>query len=140
MAINTGRVVGGGLIAGVVMNALDAVWGMFVMKADYQAMAARMGMDPKVMDTLPGMLPWIICDLVIGFVVVWTYAGFRPRFGAGPKTAIFAGLVPYIAVTAVLYAMASMGVMSTTVWCKGSALALVSVMAGSIAGSWFYKE
>jgi len=46
MAINTGRVVGGGIVAGIIMNGLDALWGNFVMKDEYQAMATRMGCDP----------------------------------------------------------------------------------------------
>ena len=140
MAINTGRVVGGGLIAGVVMNALDVVWGMFVMKEEYQAQAVKFGMDPKVMETFSGMMPWILCDFVMGLLVVWTYAGFRPRFGAGVQTAIVAAFVPFIAVTVVLYGFTSMGMMPVATWVKGSGLSLVSVMAGSIAGGWFYKE
>lgn len=140
MAINTGRVVGGGLIAGVVMNALDAVWGMFVMKSDYQALAVKFGNDPKMMETFAGMMPWILADFVFGLLVVWTYAGLRPRFGPGAPTAVVAALVPMIAITTIMYGMSSMGAMPASVWAKASMLGLITMTAGSLAGGWFYKE
>ena len=140
MAINTGRVVGGGIVAGIIMNGLDALWGNFVMKDEYQAMATRMGMDPKILETFSGMMPWILCDFVLGLLVVWTYAGFRPRFGAGIQTAIVAAFVPFVAITAVMYGMMSMGVMTTSVWMESSLFGLVNMIAGGIVGGWLYKE
>ena len=140
MAINVGRVVGGGIIAGIVMNALDAVWGMFVMKADYEAMAVKFGQDPGVMQTFSGMMPWILADFIFGLLVVWTYAGLRPRFGPGIQTALVAAFVPMIAITTIMYGMMSMGAMPAALWAKSSMLGLITFAAGGIAGGWFYKE
>ena len=58
----------------------------------------------------------------------------------GPKTAILAGLVPYVAVTAVLCGFTEMGVFSRAMMIKGSAFALISVVVGSVAGAWAYRE
>jgi hypothetical protein len=49
-------------------------------------------------------------------------------------------LVPYVAVTAVLSGFTAMGVFSQDMFVKGSAFALISVMAGSLTGAWAYKE
>jgi hypothetical protein len=46
MRINIGRVVIGGLVAGIVLNALDMVVGMFVLADDMKAMVARLNLDP----------------------------------------------------------------------------------------------
>ncbi len=79
-------------------------------------------------------------DFVLGLVIVWTYAAMRPRLGPGPRTAILAGLVPFVSVTAVLCGFASMGVFTQAMLVKSSVFALISVVAGSVAGAWVYKE
>lgn len=33
---------------------------------------------------------------MIGFAAMWIYVGIRPRFGAGPKTAIYAGIAAWV--------------------------------------------
>jgi hypothetical protein len=139
-SINTGRVILGGLVGGVVATACDFVWNNYVLKDDMMDMAKRFGMDPAAMTSLSAATLWILIDFVFGFVIVWTYAAMRPRLGPGPKTAIAAGLVPYITVTAVLYGFTTMGMMPMGAFVRGSAAALVTTMLGSLAGAFFYKE
>ncbi|HWP02908.1 MAG TPA: hypothetical protein VNL96_05600, partial [Gemmatimonadaceae bacterium] len=62
------------------------------------------------------------------------------RFGPGPKTAVMAGLVPFIATSLVLYGLSAMGLFTYAFYWKATALSLVVVVAGSIAGAWAYKE
>jgi hypothetical protein len=139
-SINTGRVVVGGLVGGVVANACDMLWNMTVMKDDMTAMAQRFGMDPAAMQSMSAAAPWIAIDFVFGILVVWTYAAMRPRFGPGPKTALIAGITLYLAVTAVLYGFTSMGMMTMGAFGRGSATALVTTILGSLAGAAVYKE
>ena len=140
MAINTGKVVTGGLLAGFVMNVLDMTWNFTVLAADMKVMVDRLRLDPAVMTDPSYAIPWIVVDFVFGLVIVWTYAAMRPRLGPGPKTAILAGLVPYVAVTAVLCGFAGMGVFTRAMMIKGSVFALISVVVGSVAGAWAYRE
>ena len=140
MAINYGKVMTGGLLAGFVMNVLDITWNFTVLAADMRAMIDRLRLDPAVMTDVSYAIPWIVVDFVFGLVIVWNYAAMRPRLGPGPKTAILAGLVPYVAVTAVLGGFAGMGVFSVAMLVKGSVFALISVIVGSVAGAWAYKE
>ena len=140
MAINSGKVNTGGLLAGFVMNVLDMTWNFTVLAPDMQAMVERLRLDPAVMTDLSYAIPWIVVDFVMGLVIVWNYAAMRPRLGPGPKTAILAGLVPYVAITAVLYGFTSMGVFTQAVMIKGSVFALITMVAGSVAGAWAYRE
>jgi len=140
MAINTGKVIAGGLLAGFVMSVLDMTWNFTVLAADMKAMVDQLRLDPAVLTDPSYAIPWIVVDFVIGLVIVWTYAAMRPRLGPGPKTAILAGLVPFVSVTAVLYGFTSMGVFTQAMLVKNSVFALISVVAGSVAGAWVYKE
>src|SRR2546422_4874519 len=38
------------------------------------------------------MIIWfVIVDFLFGIFLIWLYAAIRPRFGAGPRTAVLAG-------------------------------------------------
>jgi hypothetical protein len=139
-SINTGRVVAGGLVGGLVANGCDTLWNMTVMKDDMAAMVQKFGMDPAVAQSMSAAAPWIVIDFVFGILIVWTYAAMRPRFGPGPRTALTAGLTLYLAVTAILYGFTSMGMMSMGAFARGSATELVSTILASLAGAAVYKE
>jgi hypothetical protein len=82
-----------------------------------------------------------VWGLVAGILMVWVYALMRPRLGAGPKTAIYAGLE----IWATAYALGSaapvflhlipVGLMATAL-----AVGLVETMIAGVAGAYFYKE
>ena len=139
-SINLGRVVAGGLVAGVVANAIDFVTNTYILASDIAAFAPTRNLDPAVMQSGPVAAAWIAVDFIFGLLLVWTYAAMRPRFGAGPKTAVLAGLVPYVAVTLVLFGFTQMGFFSMPLFVKGSLCAIVSTLAASLAGAAVYKE
>jgi hypothetical protein len=138
--INTGKVIAGGLLAGLVANAIDFVTNTYIMAADWQAFAAAHNMDPAAMTSPAVAGTWIAIDFLFGILLVWTYAAIRPRFGAGAQTAIYAGLAVYIAPTLVLLGFTMMGLMTLAMFVKGSVAAIVSTLAASVAGAWMYKE
>lgn len=139
-AINTGKVIVGGLLAGVVMNVCDMFTNMVLFKEDMMAFVKKMGMDPAVMDSFASAVPWIIVDFVFGIILIWNYALVRPRLGPGPKTAMVSGLVVYLAVTSIMYGFTAMGLWEMGFFVKSSAVYLVTVMLASVAGAWAYKE
>jgi len=139
-SINTGRVVIGGLLAGVVMNACDMFWNLIVLKDDMVAMSQRLGMDPAAATSFSAAVPWIVVDFVIGVALVWSYAGFRPRFGPGPKTALLAAVAPWVVTSAVVFGFTSMGLMPMAAFVKGTLAAAVTTILGSIVGAWAYRE
>ena len=141
--INWGRVIGGGLLAGLVMNISEYVLHAIVLKAegdhfmyDMNKMGFKLAPDPKLLMILVGI------TFVLGILAVWTYAAIRPRFGAGPKTALIAGL----AVWAMSYLYAGVYVYAGIVilpikltWCP-VLWSLIEVPIATLAGSWLYKE
>lgn len=139
-AINTGRVVVGGLVAGVVLNVLDTVNGMFIMADDFEANATRLGLDPASMQAPSVMASWIVIDFLIGILLVWLYAAMRPRFGPGPRTAVFAGLAFWIGITLVMFGFTMMGVFDMTMMVKATVIQLVFSVVAAVAGARFYQE
>lgn len=136
--INVGRVVIGGLAAGVVANILDMVINGYLMVEEGEMMAQRLGLDPNA---LAGSMPyWIGIDLLYGLLIVFAYAAMRPRFGPGPKTAMIAGATLFAAITIVLAGFMKMGVFTEAAFLKNTALSLVATLAASLAGAWLYKE
>ena len=138
--INTGKVLVGGLVAGVVMNIIDMATSLLILVNDIKAGLERLHLNPAVMDSFSGAVPWIAVDFLSGILLVFTYAAMRPRFGPGPKTAVIAGLTLYLAITLVLYGFASIGIFTMGLFLKSSVCALVSTLVGALAGSAVYKE
>jgi hypothetical protein len=140
MAMNTGKVVVGGLVAGIVFNIGDFVINTMLLTADNAAFLTRLGIDPAAMESFAGIAPWIVIDLLFGLLVVWTYAAIRARLGPGVSTAIIAGLIPYLGATLVLAGFTSMGVFPVAMFIKGSIASLINTSIGAVAGAWVYTE
>ena len=140
MAMNSGKIVVGGLVAGVVFNIGDFLINTVVLAADNAEFMRRLGLDPAAMESISGMAPWIVVDLLFGLLVVWTYASIRPRFGPGVTTAILAGLIPFLGATLVLAGFTSMGVFPSAMFIKGTVASFVNTVIGSVAGAWVYTE
>jgi hypothetical protein len=93
--INMRKVIVGGLVAGVLLNVVDTVLFGIVLK-DQMAAAMAAANKPPMSNA---QIPWFVfLDFVCGVFLVWLYAAIRPRFGAGPGTAVKAGLVAWFAI------------------------------------------
>jgi hypothetical protein len=137
MALNSGKVVVGGLVAGVVANVLDYLFQGIVLKPDFDVMQQRLNLDPVAANN---PVPWIIVDFVLGFLIIITYVGFRARWGPGPKTAIYAGVVLFLAIASMMGALTSIGIFTTDTYLKSSALFLVTITCAALAAAFVYKE
>jgi hypothetical protein len=84
---------------------------------------------------------FVVGAFVIGVLLVWLYAAIRPRFGAGPKTAITAGVVLWL----LAYVWPSLGtglmgfipmklLLVSTLWGLGE------VILAALAGAAVYTE
>jgi hypothetical protein len=137
--INLGRVVGGGVLAGVVLNIADfLVYGVWL-SADIAAGMQALGKDPaKVQSAVP---LFVVLDFFYGIGLLWVYAAIRPRFGAGPKTAVIAGLAIWFFV-GLLHALAEspMGLMPQRVMTIGTIVALIQLPVAGVVGAYVYKE
>ena len=136
--INAGRVLLGGLVAGLVANALDYVINEFLMKEEGADMAQRLNLSQDALAS--SMTVWIVVDFLWGLLLVFAYAAMRPRFGPGPKTAMLSGFTLWFAVCIMFAGLTSMGIFTPPGFIKYSALTLVSALAASLAGAAVYKE
>lgn len=89
--MNLGRVLLGGIVAGIVIDIWEGVMrGVLLQDRAADAMAA-LGRTANV--SVRQIVALDVWGLVVGIFTVLLYAAIRPRFGAGPKAAIFAGLM-----------------------------------------------
>ena len=137
--INYGRLVLGGVVAGIVMNIVaypvDGLW----LANMWSSQLATWGERPFT----GGQLAWLMgLALIIGFISVFIYTAIRPRFGPGIKTAILAGFVTWILSTAVpnVSLMWVPHFFSGHLVLYASVGGLVEITVGTLCGAWLYKE
>jgi len=137
--MNWSRLILGGLIAGVIIDVFEYVTNGVIL-ADEWAGAMKAVGKPETLSSLQ-MVAFNIWGLAMGVLALWLYAAIRPRFGAGPKTAICAGA----AVWALGYLMGSAGDFITHVLPRrllaiSIAVGLVEIIVATLAGAYFYRE
>ena len=141
MAINTGKVVLGGLVAGVVMNVSGfLVQGMLLgsrMEAEMVAVAPEL--QGRGMDAM-SMTGRIATQFVIGLLLVWLYAAMRPRFGPGMKTATYAALVVWLCGFLFYLDWLYVGLMSAGMYAIVSAVMFVTLLIAAGIGGKLYSE
>src|ERR1700693_1603850 len=141
MAINTQKVLIGGLVAGAVMNVIDFVTNTYILGARMKAEsdAFKPGMSDQMMSG-KAVAGYIIMDFVLGILLVWTYAAIRPRFGPGIRTATYAAGLFWI-LTGIFYSgYMHMGMMSAGLWWTFAFIGLVNYLLSAWAGAKFYTE
>jgi FtsH-binding integral membrane protein len=145
MAVNIDRqkLVLGGLAAGVVLNIIDFLSNGVIFSARMQAdaNAFKAGLGDQMAAMGGGQIAvYVFFDFVIGFLLVWTYAAIRPRFGPGPRTAVYAGLVFFVVGLITTYGYKEMGVMSSGLWWSYTALWFINLVLAAVVGAAVYKE
>src|SRR5687767_14383957 len=137
--MNYGRVILGGLVAGLIMNAGEFLLNAVIL---HNAMVEWAKAHNLPEDPGPSFLVAAVgLTFVLGIVMVWLYALIRPRLGPGPKTAIVAALIMWFGIClycGIIYGLAleqpanmmAIGI----VWCLGE------YVIAAIAGAWLYKE
>jgi hypothetical protein len=135
--INVARVILGGLLAGLVMNVSEYILNTYVVADESAALMDRFGL-PQIGTHQIGV--FVAMTFVLGIVMVFVYAAMRPRFGAGTKTAIIAGVTIWLVsmfgsvVDVVLGILPGDLLVLTGIW------ALVETVVGAVAGAWLYQE
>lgn len=140
-SINWSRVIAGGLVAGVVMNAGEAALHGGVLGSDAEQLFARYGV-PLPASPVP-IIALVAMTFVLGIASVWLYAAIRPRYGAGAKTAIVAGLAVWVLShlwSGVYLGMGFTGLIPSKLAYLPIAWGLIEASLGTIVGAWLYKE
>jgi hypothetical protein len=135
--INVKGVIVGGLVAGLVLNVIDfLLWGVWL--APDMAAAMQAAGRPPIDNLIP---LFVLLDFIFGIALVYLYAAIRPRFGAGPGTAVKAALFVWV-VSYLLHAIgeAPMGLLPQRLYTMGTLVGLVQLPLATLAGAKFYKE
>ena len=136
--INIGRVLLGGLLAGVILNVGETVLNVVVAGQAMETALAARNLPPVGGPAIGG---FVVITFLLGFLTVWLYAAIRPRFGPGPGTAVIAALVVwFFAYVHQSSAMVLMGILPAKVMVLGTGWGLVEIVVASIAGAWTYTE
>ena len=87
-------------------------------------------------------IPWFVfLDFVFGVFLVWLYAAIRPRFGAGPGTAIKTGIAVWFAAGLMnALFMWPMELMPHNITIITTVVTLVSAPLATVIGAKFYTE
>lgn len=137
--INMSRVIIGGLVAGLVINVVDGVLNALLLAnqwTDYMR-----GLGKAVAFSTNQIIGFNLVGFVIGILMVRRYAAIRPRFGAGPQTAVRAGIAIWLIgnalpnATYVIAGLAPANITYITI-----AVGIVEYVVAGLAGASLYKE
>ena len=136
---NRVRVILGGLLAGLVINIVEFITNGIVLREAWGQAMQELGKAAQL--SVGGIVIFNIWGFLLGIAAVWLYAAIRPRYGAGPKTAIRAGLGTW-AVAVFLANLGSypLGLFPTRLLVISSIVALVEIIGATLVGAWSYKE
>jgi hypothetical protein len=137
--INMGRVILGGLVAGIVIDVFEGVLNGAVLADQWTAYMSSLG---KPAAFAVNQLVWFnLIGLLYGILTVRLYAAIRPRFGPGPRTALRAGiaiwLIGYL-LPNMTYVVAGLAPQNLTI--IALAVEIVEVLLAALAGAALYKE
>src|SRR5712691_2144619 len=136
--INFGRVLLGGLVAGLILNIGEFVLNTIVLQQQHHEFLKRCGFPE------PGtkfLVIVVTITFVLGIVIVLGYAAIRPRFGAGPKTAIIAGLFAWFGVVVYQNVIAGgLGMVPVNLFALVIGWEIVEFSLAALVGAALYKE
>jgi len=137
--LNWQRIILGGLLAGVIIDAFEWVTNGVIFASDWADVMKTLNSSTNF--SVKQIMALNVWGFLTGIAMVWLYAAIRPRFGAGPKTAVLAGAAMWFMnyalggafpVVSHLYPVDLAAV--TTM------IGLVEAVAAALAGAWLYKE
>jgi hypothetical protein len=138
--INWARVIAGGLVAAVICFFSDGLLHEKLLSGDWQAVYSNLGVGLPEPHSL-SLAYFAVFELGRGLLAIYLYVLMRPCCGAGPKTAVFAGLVTWL-----MFSVAGpaqfipLGFFSNSLWIKAGAYQLVTSIVATIAAAALYKE
>jgi len=133
-----GRVIVGGLVAGLIVNIGETILNV-PLAGEEMAQALQARNLPPVGGGAIGY--FVIMCFVLGVLMVWTYAAVRPRLGPGPKTAVIvAVLVWFMTLVWSGGSQVAMGIMPLSLTLFGLVWGLGELVIASLVGAKLYRE
>lgn len=136
--MNLGRVILGGLLAGLIINVSEAILNLAVIAAPMEELLRARNLPPIGNSAI---WTFVLLGFLLGIVTIWVYAAIRPRYGAGPGAAVMAALaVFFLAYAYPTAGLAVMGLMPRNITLIVLGWGLVEILVGAVAGAWVYQE
>jgi len=136
---NRVRVIWGGLLAGVVINVVEYLTNGVILKGAWGQVMTALG---KPGDISAGAIAiFNLWGFLLGIGSVWIYAAIRPRYGAGPGTAVRAGLASWaLAVFLANLSNYPLGLFPVRLLVLTAVVALFEIVVATVVGARLYKE
>lgn len=138
--INMRKVLSAGALAGLAMLVADIGLNGFLLSDQWDAAMARLGQPPFTEGSTIGTVLFLAAELLMGWLLAFTYAAIRPRLGAGVRTAMTAGLMMWLPGTAIFLGLAGMGVFTWAFIGVSMLPSLAVALVGAYVAGRFYSE
>ncbi len=138
--INWARLTIGIVVAAIIMFFTDGFFHETVVKADWTSVYAGLkANEPSPHGT--SLAYFAVFEIGRAFIALFLYAMMRTHFGAGPKTAMLAGVVGWIGFSLTgPVQFIPLGFFSNALWLKVGAFHLVTSIIATVAGAAIYKD
>jgi hypothetical protein len=132
------RVIVGGLVTGFVIVLSEFLLNGVLLSSRWDAAKAALGKPPIGGSSIA---LFVTFGFLLGIGAVFLYALIRPRLGAGPQTAVTAGiLVWFFAVFYANFVLIGLGVFPATLPLAEIAWRLFELPIATVFGAWMYGE
>lgn len=138
--INWVRLIIGAVVAAIILFVTDGLMHETWLHPDWLAVYHNLrATTPE--ETPVSMIYFGIFELGRGFIGLMLYVLMRDRFGPGPKTAVLAGVITWVAFSLTGPAQfIPLGFFSTALWMKMGIAHLITTVLATIAGAAIYKS
>lgn len=138
--INWGRLILGALIVAAICFVSDGFLHQRVIDDQWESLIAGLGITMREHAGWT-MIYFVIFELGRGFLTLFVYALMRPRYGAGPLTAVWAGVVAWFAYSFTgPVQFIPLGFYNEQLWLAAGGYQLLASIIASVAGAAIYKE
>jgi hypothetical protein len=141
--VNWTRLLAGGVVATLICFATDGMMHEGLLHAEWAHVYVALSAQPpqQASGHAAALISFFDYELGRGLGAVFIYVMMRARYGAGPKTALWAGLVIWLVCSVSGPAQfIPLGFYSHALWWKVASVQLVTTLAASLAGAAIYRE
>ena len=139
MKINWARFAIGALVITVICFLTDGFMHERLLKTDWENVFSAIGAsEPPHQPS--ALIYFVIFDIGRGVLSMFFYVLMRSCCGVGPKTAVFAAIAAWFAISVTTPAQfIPLGFLSTALWLKAAAIQLLTSIIATLAGAALYK-
>jgi hypothetical protein len=136
--LDTSRVLVGGIVAGIISDIFEYVLNGIVLRDQWNTISTSHSLPMVGMNEI---VVFNVLGLITGIAAVWAYAAMRPRFGAGPRTAVYAALLIWVVGYVIPNVFQTVsGLVPLNMMLTITVVGLVEIVVATVVGAYIYKE